>query len=134
MHVYEYIVPAHMCWSVDTYVCVYEWVCRCVHGKGRWNQTQPSPLCSCPQDVRAQTTIPLLGYVVDNLPRSADLPHSFKLTQSKSVHSFAADSEELKQRWLRVILLAVQGETPEGLGEPPGTMDESSDQRRRSEC
>ncbi|XP_073079436.1 FYVE, RhoGEF and PH domain-containing protein 4 isoform X2 [Manis javanica] len=60
-----------------------------------------------PQDVRAQATVPLLGYTVNNMPRSADLPHSFKLTQSKSVHSFAADSEELKQKWLRVILLAV---------------------------
>uniref|UniRef100_A0A8D1TEB9 FYVE, RhoGEF and PH domain containing 4 n=1 Tax=Sus scrofa TaxID=9823 RepID=A0A8D1TEB9_PIG len=60
-----------------------------------------------PQDVRAQATIPLLGYVVDDMPRSADLPHSFKLTQSKSVHSFAADSEELKQKWLKIILLAV---------------------------
>ncbi|XP_069346163.1 FYVE, RhoGEF and PH domain-containing protein 4 isoform X2 [Eulemur rufifrons] len=60
-----------------------------------------------PQDVRAQATIPLLGYVVDDMPRSADLPHSFKLTQSKSVHSFAADSEELKQKWLKIIFLAV---------------------------
>uniref|UniRef100_A0A8C2URW7 FYVE, RhoGEF and PH domain-containing protein 4 n=1 Tax=Chinchilla lanigera TaxID=34839 RepID=A0A8C2URW7_CHILA len=60
-----------------------------------------------PQDVRAQATIPLLGYLVDDMPRSADLPHSFKLTQSKSVHSFAADSEELKQKWLKIILLAV---------------------------
>ncbi|XP_019481226.1 PREDICTED: FYVE, RhoGEF and PH domain-containing protein 4 isoform X1 [Hipposideros armiger] len=70
-----------------------------------------------PQDVRAQATIPLLGYIVDDMPRSADLPHSFKLTQSKSVHSFAADSEELKQKWLKIILLAVTGETPEGPNE-----------------
>ncbi|XP_067552210.1 FYVE, RhoGEF and PH domain-containing protein 4 isoform X2 [Pseudorca crassidens] len=62
-----------------------------------------------PQDVRAQATIPLLGYIVDDMLRSADLPHSFKLTQSKSVHSFAADSEELKQKWLKIILLAVTG-------------------------
>uniref|UniRef100_K7FLQ0 FYVE, RhoGEF and PH domain containing 4 n=1 Tax=Pelodiscus sinensis TaxID=13735 RepID=K7FLQ0_PELSI len=61
-----------------------------------------------PQDVKALATIPLLGYAVDDTPRSADLPHSFKLTQSKSVHSFAADSEELKQKWLKVIHLAVK--------------------------
>ncbi|XP_033017852.1 FYVE, RhoGEF and PH domain-containing protein 4 isoform X1 [Lacerta agilis] len=66
-----------------------------------------------PQDVRALATIPLLGYTVDDTPRSADLPHSFKLTQSKSVHSFAADNEELKQKWLKVIHLAVKGETPD---------------------
>ncbi|KAJ7401152.1 FYVE, RhoGEF and PH domain-containing protein 4 [Pitangus sulphuratus] len=62
-----------------------------------------------PQDVKALATIPLLGYTVDDTPRSADLPHSFKLTQSKSVHSFAADNEELKQKWLKVIHLAVKG-------------------------
>uniref|UniRef100_A0A803TGR8 FYVE, RhoGEF and PH domain containing 4 n=1 Tax=Anolis carolinensis TaxID=28377 RepID=A0A803TGR8_ANOCA len=66
-----------------------------------------------PQDVKASATIPLLGYIVDDTPRSADLPHSFKLTQSKSVHSFAADNEELKQKWLKVIHLAVKGEIPD---------------------
>ncbi|XP_045040264.2 FYVE, RhoGEF and PH domain-containing protein 4 isoform X2 [Desmodus rotundus] len=66
-----------------------------------------------PQDVRAQATIPLLGYVVDDMPRSADLPHSFKLTQSKSVHSFAADSEDLKQKWLKIIFLAVTALLPQ---------------------
>uniref|UniRef100_A0A7N4NU86 FYVE, RhoGEF and PH domain containing 4 n=1 Tax=Sarcophilus harrisii TaxID=9305 RepID=A0A7N4NU86_SARHA len=66
-----------------------------------------------PQDVKAQATIPLLGYTVDDTPRNADLPHSFKLTQSKSVHSFSADSEELKQKWLKIIHLAVKGETSE---------------------
>ncbi|KAM8801716.1 FYVE, RhoGEF and PH domain-containing protein 4 isoform 1-T1 [Rhynchonycteris naso] len=77
-----------------------------------------------PQDVRAQATIPLLGYTVDDMPRSADLPHSFKLTQSKSVHSFAADSEELKQKWLKVIFLAVTGETPDGPDEHSATLDD----------
>ncbi|XP_053517543.1 FYVE, RhoGEF and PH domain-containing protein 4 isoform X2 [Artibeus jamaicensis] len=77
-----------------------------------------------PQDVRAQATIPLLGYIVDDMPRSADLPHSFKLTQSKSVHSFAADSEELKQKWLKIIFLAVTGETPEAPNEHSATLDD----------
>ncbi|XP_016047454.2 FYVE, RhoGEF and PH domain-containing protein 4 isoform X2 [Erinaceus europaeus] len=93
-------------------------------------------LYGAPQDVRAQATIPLLGYVVEPLPRSADLPHSFKLSQSKSLHSFAADSEELKQRWLRVIDLAVRGETPEDSGEPPtpGPGDSLAGSRRSLEC
>ncbi|CAN2387213.1 Rho guanyl-nucleotide exchange factor activity [Pristimantis euphronides] len=64
-----------------------------------------------PQDVKAQATIPLLGYIVEESPRGVDLPHSFRLSQSKSVHSFSADSEELKQRWLKVVNLAVTGET-----------------------
>ncbi|XP_040294932.1 FYVE, RhoGEF and PH domain-containing protein 4 isoform X2 [Bufo bufo] len=64
-----------------------------------------------PQDVKAQATIPLLGYIIEESPRGVDLPYSFRLSQSKSIHSFSADSEELKQRWLKVINLAVVGET-----------------------
>ncbi|XP_077122769.1 FYVE, RhoGEF and PH domain-containing protein 4 isoform X1 [Ranitomeya variabilis] len=66
-----------------------------------------------PQDVKAQATIPLLGYIVDESPRGVDMPYSFRLSQSKSVHGFSADSEELKQRWLKIISLAVVGETPD---------------------
>lgn len=87
-----------------------------------------------PQDVRAQATIPLLGYTVDDMPKSADLPHSFKLTQSKSVHSFAADSEELKQKWLKIILLAVTGETPDGPSEHLDTLDNLPGPKKKSEC
>ncbi|XP_004855074.1 FYVE, RhoGEF and PH domain-containing protein 4 isoform X2 [Heterocephalus glaber] len=87
-----------------------------------------------PQDVRAQATIPLLGYIVDDMPRSADLPHSFKLTQSKSVHSFAADSEELKQKWLKIILLAVTGETPDGPNEHLASLDDHPEPKNKSEC
>ncbi|XP_067998250.1 FYVE, RhoGEF and PH domain-containing protein 4 isoform X3 [Melanerpes formicivorus] len=87
-----------------------------------------------PQDVKALATIPLLGYTVDDTPRSADLPHSFKLTQSKSVHSFAADNEELKQKWLKVIHLAVKGETPECQNELQGNLEEQPESSKTSEC
>ncbi|CAB1313584.1 unnamed protein product [Coregonus sp. 'balchen'] len=70
-------------------------------------------LYGAPQDVKAQSTIPLLGYSVEDSPRPADPPASFRLSQSKSVHSFVAESEELKQRWLKVIRVAVTGEVPE---------------------
>ncbi|XP_072552009.1 FYVE, RhoGEF and PH domain-containing protein 4a isoform X2 [Salminus brasiliensis] len=70
-------------------------------------------LYGAPQDVKAQSTIPLLGYSVDDAARPADPPASFRLSQSKSVHSFAAESEEQKQRWLKVIRVAVTGEVPE---------------------
>ncbi len=66
-----------------------------------------------PQDVKAQSTIPLLGYSVDDSARPTDPPATFRLSQSKSIHSFAAESEELKQRWLKVIRVAVTGEVPE---------------------
>ncbi|XP_056653354.1 FYVE, RhoGEF and PH domain-containing protein 4 isoform X3 [Monodelphis domestica] len=87
-----------------------------------------------PQDVRAQATIPLLGYMVDDTPKSADLPHSFKLTQSKSVHSFSADSEEMKQKWLKIIHLAVKGETPEYPSELQVTVNEHPGLTRKAEC
>ncbi|XP_062860327.1 FYVE, RhoGEF and PH domain-containing protein 4a isoform X2 [Trichomycterus rosablanca] len=70
-------------------------------------------LYGAPQDVKAQSTIPLLGYSVEDAPRTADPPASFRLSQSKSVHSFAAETEELKQRWLKVIRVCVTGEIPE---------------------
>ncbi|XP_072001396.1 FYVE, RhoGEF and PH domain-containing protein 4 isoform X3 [Engystomops pustulosus] len=82
-----------------------------------------------PQDVKAQATIPLLGYTVEESPRGVDLPYSFRLTQSKFVHGFSADSEELKQRWLKVINLAVIGETTsdrEENGAEDGHLESSS--------
>ncbi|XP_052008879.1 FYVE, RhoGEF and PH domain-containing protein 4-like isoform X2 [Xyrauchen texanus] len=75
-------------------------------------------LYGAPQDVKAQSTIPLLGYQVEDTPRPADPPSSFRLSQSKSIHSFTAESEDLKQRWLKVIRMAVMGEVPES--PPPG--------------
>ncbi|XP_047452187.1 FYVE, RhoGEF and PH domain-containing protein 4a isoform X2 [Mugil cephalus] len=88
-------------------------------------------LYGAPQDVKAQCTIPLLGYSVDDSSRPADPPASFRLSQSKSVHNFAAESEELKQRWLKVIRVAVTGEMPEcphTNGSNTSTLDNSSTQ------
>ncbi|KAM9754922.1 FYVE, RhoGEF and PH domain-containing protein 4a isoform 2-T2 [Menidia menidia] len=70
-------------------------------------------LYGAPQDVKALCSIPLLGYSVEDSARPADPPASFRLAQSKSVHNFAAENEELKQRWLQVIRVAVRGEMPE---------------------
>ncbi|XP_055078214.1 FYVE, RhoGEF and PH domain-containing protein 4a isoform X2 [Periophthalmus magnuspinnatus] len=69
-------------------------------------------LYGAPQDVKAQCSIPLLGYTVEDSPRPSDPPSSFHLTQSRSVHNFAADTEDIKQRWLKVIRVAVTGEKP----------------------
>ena len=65
---------------------------------------------SSPQDVKAQSSIPLVGYSVDDIARPTDPPAIFRLSQSKSIHNFAAETEELKQRWLKVIRVAVTGE------------------------
>lgn len=95
-------------------------------------------LYGAPQDVKAQSTIPLLGYAVEENPKGADAPSSFRLSQSKSVHCFAAENEEVKQRWLRVIRVAVTGEVPEsppphGNGTPPPTMDAISQDQPSSD-
>ncbi|XP_066580687.1 FYVE, RhoGEF and PH domain-containing protein 4a isoform X2 [Amia ocellicauda] len=89
-------------------------------------------LYGAPQDVKAQSTIPLLGYTVDENPKSVDLSASFRLSQSKSVHTFAAETEELKQKWLKVIKLAVIGEVSEPAHpvqnlEPTGSQDSPID-------
>ncbi|XP_061106808.1 FYVE, RhoGEF and PH domain-containing protein 4a isoform X1 [Conger conger] len=76
-------------------------------------------LYGAPQDVKAQATIPLVGYTVEDTPRPGDPPSSFRLSQCKFIHSFAAETEELKQRWLRVIRVASTGEEPEE--SPPPT-------------
>ncbi|XP_017274539.1 FYVE, RhoGEF and PH domain-containing protein 4a isoform X3 [Kryptolebias marmoratus] len=61
------------------------------------------------QDVKALCTIPLLGYIVEDGPRPTDPPASFRLLQSKFIHNFAAETEEVKQRWLKVIREAATG-------------------------
>nr|XP_015208531.1 PREDICTED: FYVE, RhoGEF and PH domain-containing protein 4 isoform X3 [Lepisosteus oculatus]XP_015208532.1 PREDICTED: FYVE, RhoGEF and PH domain-containing protein 4 isoform X3 [Lepisosteus oculatus] len=89
-------------------------------------------LYGAPQDVKAQSTIPLLGYAVDENPKHMDMPASFKLTQSKSVHSFAAESEELKQKWLRVIKVAVTGEVSEPI-QPEQNLESAGSQDSRAD-
>ncbi|XP_056908555.1 FYVE, RhoGEF and PH domain-containing protein 4a isoform X4 [Takifugu flavidus] len=85
-------------------------------------------LYGAPQDVKAQCTIPLLGYSVDDSVRPADPTASFRLSQSKSIHNFAADSEEIKQRWLKVIRVAVTGEEPESPQTNGSSLDNNTTQ------
>ncbi|XP_073802992.1 FYVE, RhoGEF and PH domain-containing protein 4 isoform X3 [Danio rerio] len=71
-------------------------------------------LYGAPQDVKALCTIPLLGYQVEDVQRSVDHPPTgFRLCQSKYIHCFTAETEEVKLRWLKVIRKAVIGEMPE---------------------
>ncbi|XP_066559417.1 FYVE, RhoGEF and PH domain-containing protein 2 isoform X2 [Amia ocellicauda] len=65
---------------------------------------------AAPQDVRAQTTIPLLGYQVKQL--AADNKCTFQLSQSKLVYTFLAESEEQRDRWVEVINQVASGEEP----------------------
>ncbi|XP_062339457.1 FYVE, RhoGEF and PH domain-containing protein 4-like [Osmerus eperlanus] len=66
-------------------------------------------LYGAPQDVKAAFSVPLLGYSVEVSPQT-DLQACFTLSQSRSLHTFSCDSEELKRRWLSVIQAAATGD------------------------
>lgn len=65
-----------------------------------------------PQDVKAQRSVPLIGFEV-SLPESCDRlerRHAFKISQSHLTLFFSADGEELQQRWMDVLSRAGRGE------------------------
>lgn len=64
------------------------------------------------QDVKAQRSVPLIGFEV-SLPESCDRlerRHAFKISQSHLTLFFSADGEELQQRWMDVLSRAGRGE------------------------
>lgn len=63
-----------------------------------------------PQDMRAHTSIPLLGYQVTAGPQ-ADA-RVFQLQQSGQLYTFKAESEELKGRWVKAMEQAASGWSP----------------------
>ncbi|XP_060040527.1 FYVE, RhoGEF and PH domain-containing protein 2, partial [Erinaceus europaeus] len=68
---------------------------------------------AAPQDMRAHTSIPLLGYQVTAGPQGD--PRLFQLQQSGQLYSFRAETEELKGRWVKAMERAASGWSP---GEP----------------
>ncbi|XP_067449527.1 FYVE, RhoGEF and PH domain-containing protein 1 isoform X1 [Thunnus thynnus] len=65
-----------------------------------------------PQDVKAQRSVPLIGFEV-SLPESCDRlerRHAFKISQSHLTLYFSADGEELQRRWIDVLSRAGRGE------------------------
>ncbi|XP_042322287.1 FYVE, RhoGEF and PH domain-containing protein 2 isoform X2 [Sceloporus undulatus] len=67
---------------------------------------------AAPQDVKAHTSIPLLGYQVKEMPPS-DTRHIFQLVQSKQVYTLVAETEDLKQQWMKAIAQSAHGEEEE---------------------
>ncbi|XP_005318802.2 FYVE, RhoGEF and PH domain-containing protein 2 isoform X1 [Ictidomys tridecemlineatus] len=63
-----------------------------------------------PQDTRAHTSIPLLGYQVTPGPQGD--PRAFQLQQSGQLYAFKAETEELKGRWVRAVEQAAGGCSP----------------------
>ncbi|XP_005389684.1 PREDICTED: FYVE, RhoGEF and PH domain-containing protein 2 isoform X2 [Chinchilla lanigera] len=66
---------------------------------------------AAPQDVRALTTIPLLGYQVTAGPQGD--PRAFQLQQSGQLFTFRAETEELRGRWVEAVGRVAGGEIPE---------------------
>ncbi|XP_043989844.1 FYVE, RhoGEF and PH domain-containing protein 1 isoform X1 [Gambusia affinis] len=67
-----------------------------------------------PQDVKAQRSIPLIGFEVSP-PESSDRlerRHAFKISQSHLTLYFSAEGEELQRRWMDVLSRAGRGEEP----------------------
>uniref|UniRef100_A0A8C6MTN0 FYVE, RhoGEF and PH domain containing 2 n=1 Tax=Mus spicilegus TaxID=10103 RepID=A0A8C6MTN0_MUSSI len=67
---------------------------------------------AAPQDTKAHTSIPLLGYQVISGPQGD--PRVFQLQQSGQQYTFKAESVELQGRWVTAIKRAASGWTPEG--------------------
>ncbi|XP_074706558.1 FYVE, RhoGEF and PH domain-containing protein 2 [Strix aluco] len=79
---------------------------------------------AAPQDVRAHTSIPLLGYQVKDLPQD-DSRHLFQLAQSRQLYTFVADTKELKRRWMRVMARSAAGITRPEEGEDADSCEEA---------
>ncbi|KAG9336033.1 hypothetical protein JZ751_003292 [Albula glossodonta] len=65
-----------------------------------------------PQDVKAQRSIPLIGFEV-SLPEPSDRlerRNAFKISQSHLTVYFSAEGEELQRRWMEVLSRAGRGE------------------------
>ncbi|XP_064217156.1 FYVE, RhoGEF and PH domain-containing protein 2 isoform X5 [Aotus nancymaae] len=65
---------------------------------------------AAPQDMRAHTSIPLLGYQVTTGPQGD--PRVFQLQQSGQLYTFKAETEELKGRWVKAMERAASGWSP----------------------
>ncbi|XP_037368244.1 LOW QUALITY PROTEIN: FYVE, RhoGEF and PH domain-containing protein 1 [Talpa occidentalis] len=66
-----------------------------------------------PQDVKAQRSLPLIGFEVGP-PDAGERPdrrHVFKITQSHLSWYFSPETEELQQRWMAVLGRAGRGDT-----------------------
>ncbi|XP_045397821.1 FYVE, RhoGEF and PH domain-containing protein 2 [Lemur catta] len=102
-------------------------MCSFLHLVGdKWGKSGPRGWCviprddplvlyvyAAPQDMRAHTSIPLLGYQVTAGPQGD--PRVFQLQQSGQLYTFKAETEELRGRWVKAMERAAGGWSP---GEP----------------
>ncbi|XP_066499809.1 FYVE, RhoGEF and PH domain-containing protein 1 isoform X1 [Hoplias malabaricus] len=83
-----------------------------------------------PQDVKAQRSIPLIGFEV-SLPESCDRlerRYAFKMSQSHLTVYFSADGEELQRRWMEVLSRAGRGEELQAHGPISEALEEEGEE------
>ncbi|XP_036435376.1 FYVE, RhoGEF and PH domain-containing protein 1 [Colossoma macropomum] len=83
-----------------------------------------------PQDVKAQRSIPLIGFEV-SLPESCDRlerRYAFKMSQSHLTVYFSADGEELQRRWMEVLSRAGRGEEIQAHGPISEALEEEGEE------
>lgn len=84
----------------------------------------------CEQDVKAQRSIPLIGFEV-SLPESCDRlerRNAFKMSQSHLTVYFSADGEELQRRWMEVLSRAGRGEELQAHGPISEALEEEGEE------
>uniref|UniRef100_A0A673X5R2 FYVE, RhoGEF and PH domain containing 1 n=1 Tax=Salmo trutta TaxID=8032 RepID=A0A673X5R2_SALTR len=87
-----------------------------------------------PQDVKAQRSVPLIGFEV-SLPESCDRMErrfAFKISQSHLTLYFSADGEELQRRWTEVLSRAGRGEELQDHGSIIETLEEEGEETATS--
>ncbi|XP_038867516.1 FYVE, RhoGEF and PH domain-containing protein 1-like [Salvelinus namaycush] len=87
-----------------------------------------------PQDVKAQRSVPLIGFEV-SLPESCDRMErrfAFKISQSHLTLYFSADGEELQRRWTEVLSRAGRGEELQAHGSIIETLEEEGEETATS--
>uniref|UniRef100_A0A8C0IU55 FYVE, RhoGEF and PH domain containing 1 n=1 Tax=Chelonoidis abingdonii TaxID=106734 RepID=A0A8C0IU55_CHEAB len=88
--------------------------CSFLHYVEPGAKAAPDPRLSAPQDVKAQRSLPLIGFEVmgPDLGARLDRRHSFAIRQSQLRWQFSAESEGLQRRWMEALSRAGQGELP----------------------
>ncbi|XP_045062730.1 FYVE, RhoGEF and PH domain-containing protein 1 [Coregonus clupeaformis] len=87
-----------------------------------------------PQDVKAQRSVPLIGFEV-SLPDSCDRLErrfAFKISQSHLTLYFSADGEELQRRWIEVLSRAGRGEELQAHGSITEALEEEGEETATS--
>ncbi|KAJ0012507.1 hypothetical protein NQD34_016841, partial [Periophthalmus magnuspinnatus] len=68
-------------------------------------------LYAASQDIKPQSTIPLLGYMVEKYPQEFPGQVCFCLRQSKITHTFFCEHMDLRDRWVTVLKTAIHNTT-----------------------